>query len=204
MENEPNIKPECGDNKFVVGDMVTHRASGKTGVIEYVYQRCKNKDHKTNLDCMYGRIYNKKNCKLIEIDNYDISLCFGEIKRNVPGYILNKMTYESDTKPQDCGAIASKDLLGRRIYACLSASESLEAAAQCVLQHRAANGDDNYKYMNLLDKCRKKSNEARQDADAAMHELGIGYHQIYGSKEPNRNRVIVNGVSYSLGGEKTI
>lgn len=42
-------------------------------------------------------------------------------------------------RPSKCKAprrVGSMRLLGRRIYACLSASESLEAAAHLVLQHR--------------------------------------------------------------------
>jgi len=65
--------------------------------------------------------------------------------------------------------------LGKRIYACLSACSSLEIAANAVLMR----GADNEKAMKLLDDCRLKAIAARNDADVAMHEMGIGYHQLY-------------------------
>lgn len=83
------------------------------------------------------------------------------------------------TKKKPDGGSLERRVRARRIYACLSASESLEAAAQCVLQRRAATGVDDSKEMQLLEECRVKAWTARQDADAAMHEMGIGYNHIY-------------------------
>lgn len=75
-------------------------------------------------------------------------------------------------------------VLARRIYRCLSACATLEAAAQCVLQRRAATGEDDAESMKLLEKCREKSRKARETADVTMHKLGMGYWQIYGDTPP--------------------
>lgn len=96
-----------------------------------------------------------------------------------PLRILDKLI-RSLTPPQEP---VDREALGKRIYACLSASESLEAAAQCVLQCRQASGLDDSRDFTLLDECRKKAIAARQDADKAMHKLGIGYYQIYGKNQ---------------------
>lgn len=71
---------------------------------------------------------------------------------------------------------------GRRIYACLSACASLEASAHVVLMRRKTQGVGDSEEMKLLEECRKKAIAARQDADMAMHDLGIGYYQIYPKK----------------------
>ena len=65
--------------------------------------------------------------------------------------------------------------LGKRIYACLDASASLENVCGLAL---STNLKDE-RVVALLKECKIKAAEARQDADLAMHELGIGYHQIY-------------------------
>lgn len=73
----------------------------------------------------------------------------------------------------------------RRIYACLDACATLETAAQAVLRRRQSFGEDDATSMKLLEECREKARSAREDADAAMHEMGIGYHQIYGERPNN-------------------
>ena len=100
------------------------------------------------------------------------------------------MSTEPTTQLSVSPPLSSSDLLGRRIYACLSACATLELAAAQVLGHRKAEGWDDSKYMELLEECVAKADTARNDADRAMHELGIGYHQIYGPSVRRPNSMI--------------
>jgi hypothetical protein len=47
--------------------------------------------------------------------------------------------------------------------------------------------------MELLEECVAKADKARNDADRAMHELGIGYHQIYGPATIRPNAKVSGG-----------
>lgn len=69
-------------------------------------------------------------------------------------------------------------LRARRIYALLMASEAMEAEVRMdIAVTKSPRSDRMLAYRDQL-------YAARQDADRAMHELGIGYHQIFGPGTP--------------------
>lgn len=59
-------------NRFNVGDVVEHKASGQKGVIVHIREVCVNPGH--SMGCP---INTKAHCEMIFIDRYDLSVGFG-------------------------------------------------------------------------------------------------------------------------------
>lgn len=78
-------------------------------------------------------------------------------------------------------------MLGRRIYAGLAACASLETCTRFLINRIRENKPVTTEILTLLDSCLLKANIDRQDADAAMHEMGIGYYQIYDTKTDKKS-----------------
>lgn len=82
-------KAKKSKNKYKIGDIVQHKASGEKAVIINIHEsECQNPEHQNNPFVCFKK---DKNCIYVLLDLYDISISFDKQIDEIPGFLLKKI-----------------------------------------------------------------------------------------------------------------